>query len=50
MTPEQKKWLDKRDEAIRIYQETGDETMAQEIGLFPKDKVTEASDKRENEV
>ena len=35
LTPEQLEWLDKRDEATRIFQETGDDTMAIEIGLFP---------------
>ena len=35
LTPGQLEWLDKRDEATRIFQETGDDTMAIEIGLFP---------------
>ena len=35
MTPEQREWIDKRDEAIRIFHRTGDKTMAQKIGLFP---------------
>ncbi len=34
-TPEQLAWLEKRNEAVRIYRETGDDTMAIEIGLFP---------------
>lgn len=37
LTPEEIEWRDKRDEAIRRFHETGDKTMAQEIGLFPKD-------------
>ena len=35
LSPEQLKWLDERDEATRIFQETGDDTMAEDIGLFP---------------
>ena len=35
MTPKQREWIDKRDEAIRIFHRTGDKTMAQKIGLFP---------------
>ena len=35
MSDEQREWIDKRDEAIRIFHATGDKTMAQEIGLFP---------------
>ena len=35
-TPEQLEWIRKRDEATRIFHETGDTTMAEEIGLFPK--------------
>ena len=35
MPPEQLAWLEKRDEATRIFLETGDDTMAIEIGLFP---------------
>ena len=34
-SPELLEWYEKRDEAIRIWRETGDETMAIEIGLFP---------------
>ena len=34
-SPELLEWYDKRDEAIRIWRETGDESMAIEIGLFP---------------
>ena len=35
LSPEQLEWLNKRDEATRIYQETGDDTLAIQIGLFP---------------
>ena len=35
-TPEHLEWRRKRDEATRIFHETGDTTMAEEIGLFPK--------------
>ena len=38
LSPEQLEWLNKRNEATRIYQETGDDTMAIEIGLFPPRK------------
>ncbi len=34
LTPEQLEWIKKRNEATRIFQETGDDTMAIEIGLF----------------
>ena len=34
-SPELLEWYDKRDEAVRIWRETGDESMAIEIGLFP---------------
>ena len=34
-SPELLEWYDKRDEAIRIWRETGDDSMAIEIGLFP---------------
>ena len=44
ISPKQQEWLDKRDEAMRIYRETGDPSMAQEIGLFPKDEAKEADD------
>ena len=36
LTPEQKEWLDKRDEAIRIFQETGDSKPGEDLGIFPK--------------
>ena len=34
-SPELLEWYRKRDEAIRIWRETGDDSMAIEIGLFP---------------
>ena len=34
-SPELLEWYDKRDEAIRIWREMGDDSMAIEIGLFP---------------
>ena len=34
LSPEQTEWLDKRDEAFRIYRETGDRGPAVELGLF----------------
>ena len=37
LSQEQLDWLEKRNEATRIFQETGDDTMAIEIGLFPRD-------------
>ncbi len=49
-TPEQLEWLRKRDEALRIYRETGDETMAIEIGLFPapEEEARAPNEMREN--
>lgn len=44
LSREQLVWLAKRDEAMKIYRESGDSTMAQEIGLFPKEGVKEAND------
>ena len=42
---EQLDWLAKRNEATRIFQETGDDTMAIEIGLFPpRDNKEEQDD------
>ena len=35
ITPEELEWIKKRNEATRIFRETGDDTMAIEIGLFP---------------
>ena len=34
-SPEQLEWYAKRDEALRLYRESGDESLAIEIGLFP---------------
>ena len=34
LPPDQLDWLDKRNRAIRIYRETGDSSLAEEIGLF----------------
>ena len=36
LTPEQLAWLETRDVATRIFQETGDTRLAEDIGLFPK--------------
>ena len=41
LSPEENAWRDKRNEALRIFRQTGDKTMAQEIGLFPKPKDDE---------
>lgn len=40
-SPELLEWYDKRDEAIRIWRKTGDDTMAIEIGLFPSKEELE---------
>ena len=40
-TPEQQAWFDKRDEAIRHFHETGDDSLAIEIGLFPSPEEEE---------
>ena len=37
-SPEQLEWYAKRDEALRLYRESGDESLAIEIGLFPSHK------------
>ena len=44
ITPEQLEWIKKRNEATRIFHETGDDTMAIEIGLFPLRYVEEEQD------
>ena len=45
LTQEQLDWLKKRNEATRIFQETGDDTMAIKIGLFPPhDNANEQDD------
>ena len=35
LTPEQVERIEKRNKALRIYRETGDDSLAIEIGLFP---------------
>ena len=47
-SPELLEWYRKRDEAIRIWRETGDDSMAIEIGLFPSPEE-EAQLNREKE-
>ena len=47
ITPEELKWIEKRNEATRIFQETGDDTMAIEIGLFPARDVEDDEAKQE---
>ena len=42
-TPEQLEWIRKRNEATRIFRETGDRTMAVEIGLFAPDPLDSKS-------
>ena len=46
-SPELLEWYDKRDKAIRIWRETGDDTMAIEIGLFPSREEEKALEERE---
>ena len=46
-TPEQLEWIKKRNEATRIFRETGDDTMAIEIGLFPPHDNEEEQDDSE---
>ncbi len=48
-TPEQQEWYAKRDEALRQYRDTGDPTMAQEIGLFPNPESSDESKETEEE-
>ena len=36
LTPEQLAWIETRNVAIRIYHDTGDTRLAEDIGLFPK--------------
>ena len=43
LTPEQVERIEKRNEALRIYRETGDEGPAIEIGLFPGPEKVDAS-------
>ena len=40
LTPEQVERIEKRNEALRIYRETGDEGPAIEAGLFPKREIS----------
>ena len=49
-SPELLEWYDKRDEAIRIWRETGDDTMAIEIGLFPSKEEEEQMRQEEAEA
>ena len=42
-TPGQLEWIRKRNEATRIFRETGDRTMAVEIGLFAPDPLDSKS-------
>ena len=45
--PELLEWYAKRDEAIRVWRETGDDTMAIEIGLFPSKEEEEELEQME---
>ena len=36
LTPEQLAWIETRNVAIKIYHDTGDTRLAEDIGLFPK--------------
>ena len=50
-SPELLEWYAKRDEAIRVWRETGDDTMAIKIGLFPsreEEKELEEMDANES--
>ena len=40
LTPEQVERIEKRNEALRIFRETGDEGPAIEVGLFPSNPMT----------
>ena len=44
LSQEQLDWLAKRNKATRIFQETGDDTMAIEMGLFPARDVEEGEE------
>ena len=49
-SPELLEWYAKRDEAVRIWRDTGDDTMAIEIGLFPsKEEEAELEEMESNE-
>ena len=45
--PELLEWYERRDEAIRVWRETGDDTMAIEIGLFPSKEEEEELEQME---
>ncbi len=45
LSDEEKAWLDKRNEAIRIFQETGDRGPAVEVGLFAPDPLEKKEDR-----
>lgn len=45
-SPELLEWYARRDEAILIWRETGDDTMAVEIGLFPSREEEEELEKK----
>ena len=48
LTPEQVDRIEKRNEALRIYRKTGDDTLAIEIGLFPpKNRESNPQDRPE---
>ena len=47
-SPELLEWYAKRDEAIRIWRDTGDDTMAIEIGLFPSKEEEEELEEMES--
>ena len=49
-SPELLEWYDKRDEAIRVWRETGDDTMAIEIGLFPSKEEEKELEEEEMEA
>lgn len=48
-SPELLEWYRKRDEAIRIWRETGDDSMAIEIGLFPSPEEEARLEEEESE-
>lgn len=43
-SPELLEWYEKRDRAIQIWRETGDDSMAIEIGLFPSPEEEAAAE------
>ena len=48
-TPEQAEWQEKVRQAMRRFRETGDETMAQEIGLFPTEEEKRLAAEQDDE-